>query len=260
MKRNAFFCLPFLSFILIIFYSTNSIAQTEQNEEEENGIEELIQEFPFSTTVYLQDRNEIQQTFIAGHAEEESIGNTLGYELEYGITDRFQISAGYTYEHWKTEDVSYNAGWFEAGAILGILNTTEQALALSFEAEFPGDKPDMEIEEAEFEAAYSPMLIYARAFDRVQLHLNAGAEFQDDSTEWIYNAAAVYGTGAIHPLLEINAVSEDEFKWFVGTGLVFNNDKGWELVTGVRHGVDNKNWNAILNLIYEFSPGESEEE
>ena len=43
------------------------MAQTEQNEEEENSIEELIQEFPFSTTVYLQDQNEIQQTLFAGH-------------------------------------------------------------------------------------------------------------------------------------------------------------------------------------------------
>ncbi|MGA8852873.1 MAG: hypothetical protein WB492_01715 [Christiangramia sp.] len=56
----------------------SSIAQSEENEEEENSLEELIQEFPFSTTVYLQDQNEIQQTLFAGHAENESIGNSLG--------------------------------------------------------------------------------------------------------------------------------------------------------------------------------------
>ena len=142
--------------------------------------------------------------------------------------------------------------------MFGILNTSRQGLALAFEAEFPVDKPKMETEEAKFQKAYTPMLIYARGFNKLQLHLNAGAEIQKDNTEWIYNAAAVYGTGSVHPLLEINAVTEDEFNWFVGTGLVFNNDNGWELVTGVRHGVDNKNWNAVLNLIYEFKPGESE--
>ncbi|MGA8852872.1 MAG: hypothetical protein WB492_01710 [Christiangramia sp.] len=46
----------------------------------------------------------------------------------------------------------------------------------------------------------------------------------------------------------------------MGTGPVFNNHKGWELVTGVRHGVDNSNWNGILDLIYEFNPGNSEKE
>lgn len=189
--------------------------------------------------------------------ENERIGNSLGYEIEYGITDKFQISAGYTYDHWKSDDISYHDGWFEAGVKYGILNTSKQALALALEAEFPVDKPDVETEYAEFQTAYAPMLIYARDFNNLQLHTNVGAEIRKDQTEWVYNLAAVYGDGNIHPLLELNARDEEEFNWFVGTGLVFNNDNGWELVTGVNHGVDNKNWNAVLDLIYEFKPGES---
>lgn len=217
----------------------------------------MIQEFPFSETFYMQDKKEIQQILFIGHSENENIGNSLGYEIEYGITDWFQISAGYTHNHWKTEELSYKTGWLETGAKVSLFNNSKNGAAIAFEAEFPVNKPDVETEE-EFSPSYSPMFLYARDFNKLQIHANAGAEIQKDQTEWVYNLAAVYGYGHLHPLLEINAVDEEKFNWYAGTGLVFNNESGWELVAGARHGIENKRWNAVVDLIYEFTAGKSD--
>lgn len=244
----------FPKFCLVLLLMGGSYAGiAQEKEEEENGFMQMIQEFPFTESVYLQDKEELQQTLNAGHTEEdEQVGNNLGYEIEYGITEWFQLSAGYSYNHWNAENIPYNSGWLEAGATIGLLNSSKQAAVLALEAEFPVRKPDIEEVEAEDEPSYSPSLIYAIQFNKTQLHLNAGAEFQDKEVNWFYNAAAVYGTGKLHPLLEINAVSEDKFRWYVGTGLVLNSENDWELSAGARHGIDNSNWDATLNLIYEL--------
>lgn len=246
-------CHKFALFLLLTGMTYSGIAQ-EKGEEEKDKFSQLIQEFPYTESVYLQEKGELQQTLNAGHTEEdEQIGNSLSYEMEYGITDWFQLSAGYSYDHWNTENIPYNTNWIEAGAELGLLNSSKQAAVLAFEAEFPVKKAGVEEIETEDKPAYSPSLLYAIQFNKTQLHLNAGAEFQDKEVNWFYNAAAVYGTGNLHPLVEINAVSEEEFKWYVGTGLVLNSENGWEVSAGARHGIDNSNWGATLNLIYELS-------
>lgn len=243
------------SFFLLSSITYSGIAQ-EKSEEETDKFSQLIQEFPYTESVYLQETGELQQTLSAGHTEEDDqIGNNLGYGIEYGITDWFQLAAGYSYNHWNADNIPYNTNWFEAGATIGLLNSSKQAAVLALEAEFPLKKADLEGVEVEDQPAYSPSLIYAIQFNKTQLHLNAGAEFQDKEVNWFYNAAAVYGTGNLHPLVEINAISEEEFKWYVGTGLVLNSEDGWELSAGARHGIDNSNWGANLNLIYELSLG-----
>ncbi len=243
-----------INLLLCTGFWFTALAQ-EKGEKEEEGLEQLIQEFPFSETVYLQEKNEIQQTLSGFHGEnDETVSNSLGYEIEYGFSDWFQLSAGYSYEHTNTEGIPYNSGWLEAAAMIWIFNNQQNAGAVSLEAEFPVRKPDPEGIEAEDKPVYSPALIYAtRLFPDTQLHLNVGAEIAEKEVNWFYNAAAVYGTGALHPLLELNVISEEEeVNWNLGTGLVINNENGWEVVSGYRHGINNKDWNATMSLIYEF--------
>lgn len=253
-RKSLIFKLGFPLFLLLL---NAQFAHSQEKEEEENSLKELIQEFPFTETVYLQDQNEIQQILFYSHAKNENIGNSLGYKIEYGLTDWFQLTAGYAYNHWKTDDYSYDDGWLKSGLKMSLFNNSKNAGAIAVEAEFPINKPNIETEE-EFNPSYTPMLIYARDFNQIQIHANAGAEITKDQTEWVYNLAAVYGDGNVHPLLELNARDEEEFNWFAGTGVVLNNENGWELVAGARHGIDNSHWNAILDIIYEFTPGKTE--
>lgn len=226
-------------YFLIIFLCFYSAANSQIETGEEDSFEEVIQEFAFSSSVYLQDKNEIQNTLFGVHSKNETTMNALGYEIEYGVTDWIQFSAAYAYQHTKMEDISYHNANLELGTLISIFNNSRQAAAFSMEAEIPLNTPDREIPETEFNTSYNPTLIYARQFEKIQLHLNVGAELSEEAPEWFYNAAAVYGRGNIHPIIEINAVNEEEFKWYPGAGIVFNNDKGWELGAGARHGINN---------------------
>lgn len=244
-------------FILVTAFSVHTYSQEKS---EGDSFKQPVQEFLFSEPVYLQEAKELQQTINAGHFKnDEELANSLGYEIEYGLIKGIQISAGYTYEHWNVSNVSYNSTWLETGVAIGLINNSRQAAALALEAEFPVNKPDLENSDFEDSPAYTPTLIYAFQIPKTQIHLNAGAEFQEEEVSWFYNAAAVYGDGTIHPLLELNAVSEDDFNWYAGAGLVVNEESGWELGVGMRHGINNSEWNGTLHLVYEFSIGGEEE-
>lgn len=228
--------------------------------QEENKLEQVIQEFPFTQAVYLQELKEIQQTLRSNHNESDNeIDNTLGYSIEYGIAEWFQLGAGYNYEHRNSEGIAFNSQWFEAEAMVGIFNSSTQAASFSFEAEFPIKKPEVSEIEIETEPSYSPALIYARKIWKTQVHLNAGAEFQGGESSMFYNAAAVYGQGNWHPVIEFNAVEEEEMENYLGAGIVVNNSTGWEFGAGIRKNLSESEWNSTLFLIYEFSMGKENE-
>lgn len=240
-------------------FSANAQSKKGKEEEEKNSFPQVIQEFMFSQSVYLQDKHEIQQNLVTGHTEKQNeMANRVSYKLEYGILEKFQLSAGYSYDHWNSKGTSYNTGWLQTGAMLGLFSNSRHAASISFDAEFPVRKPNVENVEAEDEPSYSPTLIYARQFGQTQVHLSSGAEIQQKDVNWFYNAAAVYGTGNWHPLLELNAVSEEDFKWYLGTGVVLNGDSGWEFGAGFRHELSHSDWDGFVHLIYEFKFGEQD--
>ena len=246
-------------FVFLILCTESFLKLHAQEKDQENKFAQPIQEFFFSEPVYLQEANEFQQTLGGGHLEDdEQLANMLFYEAEFGITEWLQISAGYSFEHHKMESVPFDAGWLETGLALGIFNNSRNAATFSFEAEFPVKKADVDGIEAEDSPSYSPALIYAIQFYKTQLHLSAGTGIQKEETNWFYSAAAVYGEGNVHPVLEINAVSEEELNWYAGTGLVLNGDSDWEFGAGIRHGLSDSEWQANLHLIYEFTFGDEE--
>jgi len=87
MKSQSISLIAF-SFVFGLF----SLSSFAQEQEEENTFQQLIQEFPFSTTVYVQEKNEIQLTGSYFHLEaDEELGNSAGFEMEYGILEGFKV-------------------------------------------------------------------------------------------------------------------------------------------------------------------------
>ncbi len=126
------------SIVFTAFFGLLSLTSYSQEKEDENTFKQIIQEFPFSTSVYVQEKNEIQLTGNYFHAEsDEEIGNLGGFEMEYGILDGFQVSAGYSYSHSKSEDASYHINSLEAGTMFSFFNNAKNSMALSVEAQFP---------------------------------------------------------------------------------------------------------------------------
>ncbi len=252
MKSQSISLIAF-SFVFGLF----SLSSFAQEQEEENTFQQLIQEFPFSTTVYVQEKNEIQLTGSYFHLEaDEELGNSAGFEMEYGILDGFQVSAGYSYSHTKGEEASYHINALQAGTMFSFFNNSKNSMALSLEADIPLNSLSEENEEDK--PTYESTLAYGVQFGKTQIHLNAGAELQNEKVSWIYNIAAVYGEGNWHPMLELNSEDEEEFNTYLGPGVNYNNESGWELSSGIRYGLNNNDWAASVKLIYEFKVGAKE--
>lgn len=243
-----------LSLILCACATLMCQAQTEIEEEEGESFEQFIQEFPFAQTAYTQELREVQQTVQLEHSDAEGqVENSLGYVAEYGVTDWFQLSLGYTQDYQQFRKLGAGTGWLEAGTMVSMLNRSNQSAVFFLEAAFPVKNPDPEFAEAEAVPVYTPMLLYARRWGETQLHLNAGTELKGEDQRWFYNAAVVYGTGNWHPLLELNAEAEEEFNFFVAPGFVLNNDQGWEVVAGVRRSLIKADWGFSIRLLHEFT-------
>ena len=248
-KRQVLILFSVLGFLSIPSYS--------QSKDEKDSFKQLIQEFPFSATVYVQEKNEIQQTGKYLHSEsEEETGNIASYEFEYGIVDGFQLSTGYKYAHSFNVDGSSHVNSLQAGTMVSFLNNPRNELAISVDADFPLNS--LPADKEANKSSVSSTLIYARQFGKMQLHLNAGAEIQNEKVTWKYNAAAVYGEGSWHPILELNTIDEENFNTFLGPGVDFTSESGWELSSGIRHGLSTKEWAATVKLIYEFTAGSKE--
>ncbi|WP_439882635.1 hypothetical protein ACSX1A_05580 [Pontibacter sp. MBLB2868] len=253
MIRMRYFILSF--FLLSVFPYSAAFAQ--EQEEEEDSFSQPIQEFPFAEAVYLQEKHEVQATLSYYHNYERArIGNVLNFEVEYGFTDWFQVSAEITRDHKHNNRLSFSVDQFEVASMISLYNTPRQAVSLEMGVEFPLTSPAIEGENLEgSETSYTPMLIYGLQAGAFQFHLNAGVELEKDEHTWFYNAAAVYGKSRLHPILELNGIREEEMSWYLAPGFVLNTKNGWELVTGIRKGITEPTWGLAIRLLYEFTAG-----
>ncbi|TPE42943.1 transporter family protein [Pontibacter mangrovi] len=235
-------------------------AFAQEQEKEKETFAQPIQEFPFAEPVYLQDQHEIQSTLNYYHDyNSEYIGNNLSFEVEYGIMDWWQVSAeyGHHYQH-RPVQKSYNINDLELGTMFSVFNTARQAASFAMSVEIPVKKPALAGEEVDgVNTSFSPMLIYARQLgSKAQLHLNGGTEIEQQEYEWFYNAAAVYGSGHWHPLLELNGTYQDkEAEWYLAPGFVLNGNSNWELVAGARRSLRHNDWGGSVKLLFEFTAG-----
>lgn len=249
-------CHLFLLLFLLLSVGSTVTAFAQEGEEEQ-GLQQLIQEFAFSEAVYLQERREVQATLSYFRTEFDiQVGNSLSLDLEYGITDWLQVSAELENNLLRGTTRNYTSHRLEMGTMIRVFNSPKQAATFALDVEFPLNKPNIEVGGIEEDdLSYSPVLLYARQFGRTQVHLSGGAELQPDEANWFYNAAAVYGSGRWHPLLEVTGTYLEEADWYVGTGIAVNRFHGWEVIAGVRRSINRSDWDASVRVLYEFTLG-----
>ncbi|WP_347159418.1 hypothetical protein [Pontibacter chitinilyticus] len=249
--------LHLLLFLLLSVGST-ATAFAQEQEEKKDKFKQQIQEFPFTEAVYLQQRRDVQATVSYFRTENSlQVGNALSMNLEYGLTDWLQVAAGLENELFKSEGNKYTLRRLELGTMFRLFHSPRQAVALSLEVELPLNKPYIASDDVEAnKVSYAPALIYARQFGQTQLHLSGGAELEAKEVNWFYNAAAVYGTGRWHPVLEVTGTHQQEADWYAGTGIVLNHLHGWEVVAGVRRSLQYPDWDTSVKVLYEFNLGE----
>lgn len=158
---------------------SSTAAQTKQ------PIPEYIQEFFLSEAVRNQDQGEFQLTF--GTDSRKSVGSNLLLDLEYGLTDRLQLTSETAYGLSATPNAEIPAGWSTTGIGLQyqiIRSNSPFALAAGVSFGVPV-KPRAGLE-------YEPELLAAKTFRVVQVHASLVAEVERGNPSFQYNLASVW--------------------------------------------------------------------
>ena len=187
----------------------------DKDEKEEDQVTPIVEELFLGKVVYPQEKDEVQLTL--GYFDGvEAVGNSeLLFEIEYGITDRFQIAFEVPIESVKDEtpfEGVRNLG-FELYYNFYNERSTGRAYGVGFEFGLPVDAAAGESRAV----AYEPFFVAYQEYNDFALNLSAALEIDDPfaagTTKTTEDLAfgLIGKAGYIVPLLELRAeIAPDE--------------------------------------------------
>jgi len=236
-----------LIFILFILSTISVFSQ----EDVENKFDEPIQEFFVAGAVYPQEKNEIQITATDSYYKYEFYKtNSPALEIEYGITEKFQVGIGglinTTYLKLLPDFNSYGT---EISLLYSILNNKSYALSAVFETGILFSNSVY----TETEIEYEPRIIFAKQLGNAQTHIGIGAGIGEE-TELSYDIAFLYPFKKVCPTFEINGMYDQENNLSLTPGIVCKPTDLFEIGVGIPYNLTNKNpsFGLIFGITFEF--------
>ena len=168
-----------------------------------NVMPEYIQDFFLSEAVRSQDRGELQLTaaaMVRRKNQTAADGSSVALDVEYGLTDRLQVSAELPYGIHSTPTSEIPASWSTVGTgVLYQFIRSSHPFALS-----AGAGVDLPVN-SRGEAGFAPEVLMAKVFGVVQVHASFQPDISKDNTSLAYNVAAVAPwPHHLYPTLEFN--------------------------------------------------------
>jgi hypothetical protein len=149
----------------------------DDDEGDENQVTQYIQELFLGMIVYPQEKNEVQLSW--GYFDGVGLPNQSlwFFEVEYGITDRFQIGLELPFEITPEESLFDGMRNFGATTYYNFYSNprTGAAYGAGFELGFPVDAEDGESRSW----VYEPFFVAYRDFDTWALNFSATLEVED---------------------------------------------------------------------------------
>jgi len=157
------FCAFLLGASIVLAQESSSQSTSVPGVQKDSPIPEYIQEFFLSEAVRSQDQGELQITF--GADSRVSLGSNLMYDMEYGLTNRLQLSSQTRYGLTATSKSEVPAGWSTTAIGLQyqiIRSNSPFALTagMSFGTPVRGGAA----------LEYDPEILAAKGFHKVQVH------------------------------------------------------------------------------------------
>ena len=190
-----------------------------------------VEEFFLSEAVKNEDKGELQLTL--GVDSRHQLGSNTVLQLEYGLTDRLQLSSEVPYGITAERYAEVPAGW--SSAVVGVqyqfVQSRTFALTAGIGVGFPVNSKS--------EPSWEPTVLVAKSLGKLQLHGSIVAELENESKSFAYNMACAYpirrhwfGT------LEWNARRLLGRNAFYATPGVYRHlDRGLEIGVGVPLGI-----------------------
>jgi hypothetical protein len=197
----------------------------DEEEDDDDQIAPLVEELFLGTIVYPQEKNEVQLTF--GYFDDvDADGNSAQlFELEYGITDRFQIGLEVPIESVEDEEPFDGVRQLGLELYYNFYNNRcrGRAYGMGLEIGFPVDSAGGEPREF----AYEPFFVAYQEYRAFALNMSAALEVEDpvDSDEAAETAGEIaFGLigrrRPIVPLLELQVeIASEETPVLLAPGL-----------------------------------------
>lgn len=242
--------LKFSIYIIVGFLSINACV-AQRNAE----MEEFLQEFFRSETVFAQDRKEIQFTLIPQFTRTDNNHLTIPLSVEYGITNRLQveIEVPYLISSISKQQTLRGVGNTEVGLLYNVIRNN-RIVSLSVGVEKSLQTTGEKLRPYNDEPSWEAFTVIARQFGILQMHSNIAAEFSDDEASFHYGIATVFSIGRCRPTFELNSQKEEERIFYFTPGLLLSLPSGIEFGVSVSGTVSSEPpFQAVTALLtYEF--------
>jgi hypothetical protein len=248
-KKTTF--IIYVAFLFILVIPSSAEAQKHA------GINQLLQEFFMSETVYAQEKNEIQITLKPAYRNQKDGTKikSIPVQFEYGFTDRFQIELGlpYVFHHSTGEHATNGLGKMEVGFLYNVIKGNKPfAFSVAMGVAVPTVRKGREIKEAEeTEVEWEPALIVAKQIGTVQIHASLVAEITKSESSLTYNLAAVLPMGNWRATLELNGKMKGDKIVYLTPGVIWTGLDDFEFGLGVSK--SREAWGITLMAVYEFT-------
>jgi hypothetical protein len=226
-----------------------SLAETEPETEK---VEELF----FAQTAYPQERHSLQVTLVGLYLNGNDTHDAEAVlELEYGITDRFQLGLELP-ALWRETDGSTDSGPgdIEFGALFA-LTEPGKPFTLSVAGAFRFPTGDEEQELGEENAAFEPALLSSWDTGPVILHAAVGVEMGPDDRSLNYSAAVEAPVNDFSFVAELAGESEEEAtELYAVAGIIWRFADDAEFGLGAPVGLTEAaaDWGVIATFTVEF--------
>ena len=190
-----------------------------------------IEEFFLSEAVRNENKGELQLTLSVDSRNQ--LGSNTVLQLEYGLTDRLQVSAEVPYGITAERYSEVPVGWSSttAGIQYQFFHDRAFALTAGMGVGFPVSSKG--------ELSWEPTVLAAKSFGKLQLQGSVVAELEKESRSLAYNVASVYPVRRRwFPTLEWNArrvLARNAF--YLTPGLYRHFDHGFEVGVGAPLGI-----------------------
>jgi hypothetical protein len=152
----------------------------EERDDADDQVPAYIQELFLGTIVYPQEQGEVQLTGGYFHGHESAHDSTFLFEIEYGITDRFQIGAEVASQHVPDETFQDSQQCsIEAYYNFYSNRRTGRAYGIGFEYGLPIDAAGGEPRTS----VYEPFLVAYQDYRDFALNLSAAMEIADPTPD-----------------------------------------------------------------------------
>jgi hypothetical protein len=193
---------------------------------------EYIQEFFLSEAVRSQDKGELQVTFAAD--ARQRIGTNAALQIEYGLTNRLQISFQTPYGITASQNAEVPARWstVSVGLLYQIIQR-DQPFALSLGMEFGVPV------RSTAKWGYEPSILAAKTFRKLQIHASFFSDVEGQKPSLEYNVACVYPVKSRwFPTLEFNGRRLDgKNSFYLKLGLYRHFKHRLEMGIGIPFGI-----------------------